>query len=357
MENIVYIYNAVGQKAVKIATVGTIVTTTNYLGGFQYQGVGTAVPALQFFPTAEGYVKNTAGVYSYVFNYTDHLGNVRLSYTKNADGSLKIIDESNYYPFGLKHSGYNPVSPATDYKYKFQGQERQDELGLNWDSFKWRNYDYAIGRFFGIDKLAEKYNYQSPYNFSENRVVDCRELEGLEGIQINVWMAILAAKVKESINSTLKSAVGNDGQPSLSGTTSNVNIAGYNVAKVNDIHQVSNAVGKKLVQATKNAVVKTGDALEKTGDTAVTIAPAFGVAAPAVAEGGEYLSKAGTLLKVSVDVANEDYDKALEKVGTEVVTGVVGNTIVNSTGADEVTVNAVVTGTKNALESKAEEKK
>ena len=22
------------------------------------------------------------------------------------------------------------------FKYKFQGQERQDELGLNWDSFK-----------------------------------------------------------------------------------------------------------------------------------------------------------------------------------------------------------------------------
>lgn len=69
------------------------------------------------------------------------------------------------------------------YKYKFQGQERQDELGLNWDSFKWRNYDYAIGRFMNIDPLAEKYNYQSPYNFSENRVVDSRELEGLEAVK------------------------------------------------------------------------------------------------------------------------------------------------------------------------------
>ncbi|MFV0158056.1 hypothetical protein OBK24_06220 [Empedobacter falsenii] len=66
------------------------------------------------------------------------------------------------------------------YKYKYQGQERQDELGLNWDSFKWRNYDYAIARFFNIDPLAEQYSYQSPYNFAENRVVDGRELEGLE---------------------------------------------------------------------------------------------------------------------------------------------------------------------------------
>jgi RHS repeat-associated protein len=66
------------------------------------------------------------------------------------------------------------------YNYKFQGQERQDELGLNWDSFKWRNYDIAIGRFMSIDPLAEDYVYNSTYAFSENRVIDSRELEGLE---------------------------------------------------------------------------------------------------------------------------------------------------------------------------------
>jgi RHS repeat-associated protein len=140
---------------------------------------------LQFFPTAEGYVKNTpvsgTNTYSYVFNYTDHLGNVRLSYTKNPSTNvLTILDESNYYPFGLKHSPYNAIAPMQEYKVKFQGQERQDELGLNWDSFKYRNYDYAIGRFHSIDPLCEKYNTWTPYAFSGNRVVDSRELEGLE---------------------------------------------------------------------------------------------------------------------------------------------------------------------------------
>jgi RHS repeat-associated protein len=71
---------------------------------------------------------------------------------------------------------------AGRYKYKFQGQERQDELGLNWDSFKWRNYDMAIGRFMSIDPLAEDYVYNGPYNFAENRVIDGRELEGLEWV-------------------------------------------------------------------------------------------------------------------------------------------------------------------------------
>lgn len=42
-----------------------------------------------------------------------------------------------------------------------------------------------VGRFFNVDPLAEKYSYQSPYNFSEDRVIDARELEGLESVKIN----------------------------------------------------------------------------------------------------------------------------------------------------------------------------
>ena len=175
-----YLYDANGKKLEKLVTQGTVATTTKYLEGFQYTN-----DVLQYFPTAEGYVSKTGSSYKYVFNYTDHLGNIRLSYAKNAiTGVLEIMEENNYYPFGLKHKGYNDYTP-TNYKYKFQGQERQDELGLNWDSFKWRNYDPAIGRFMCIDPLAEKYPYNGVYNFSENRVIDGVELEGLEVVLIN----------------------------------------------------------------------------------------------------------------------------------------------------------------------------
>ncbi|MCP4456948.1 MAG: hypothetical protein GY816_02810, partial [Cytophagales bacterium] len=63
-------------------------------------------------------------------------------------------------------------------RYKFQEQEHDEETG--WIAFKWRNHDPAIGRFFNVDPLAEKYYYNSPYAFSENKVVVHRELEGLE---------------------------------------------------------------------------------------------------------------------------------------------------------------------------------
>jgi RHS repeat-associated protein len=168
---------------------------------------------LNFFPHPEGYVNVTfcdqcqleyQYQYNYVYNYVDHLGNIRLSYGYDPKTEqIKILEENHYYPFGLKHTNYNvdkkkyendieiqgktkiaPYNSNTNVlnKYKFQGQERQDELGLNWDSFKWRNYDPAIGRFMNIDPLAEKYSYQSPYNFSENKVIAYRELEGLEGV-------------------------------------------------------------------------------------------------------------------------------------------------------------------------------
>ena len=135
-------------------------------------------------------------------------GNNRLSYTFDHESQqVKILEENNYYPFGLKHHYYNEALKTVKYKeinltkkavqqapagdesfpYYYQEQERQDELGLNWDSFKYRNYDYAIARFMSIDALAEKYSYQSPYNFSENRVIDARELEGLEAVDVDDW--------------------------------------------------------------------------------------------------------------------------------------------------------------------------
>ncbi|MFB9098410.1 RHS repeat-associated core domain-containing protein, partial [Flavobacterium jumunjinense] len=126
-----YIYNATGQKVSKIVIENTTTTNTNYLaGGFQYKN-----NVLQFFPQAEGYVKNTAGAYSYVFNYTDHLGNVRVSYS-DIDGNDsiqadEILEESHYYPFGLKHEGYNSNNQQPNYNYKYNGQEWQSELGLN----------------------------------------------------------------------------------------------------------------------------------------------------------------------------------------------------------------------------------
>jgi len=147
-QNIVYVYDATGTKLKK--TVNGI--TTDYANNFIYEN-----NVLQFVNQPEGYIEPTIsnGVvtqWNYVYQYKDHLGNIRLSYTdvnqNNANPvSLIIKEENNYYPFGLKQKGYNNVVNGKENKYKtFQGQELNKELGLNWLSFKYRNYD-PMARF------------------------------------------------------------------------------------------------------------------------------------------------------------------------------------------------------------------
>ena len=215
-DKIEYIYNAVGQKLSKKVTQGSTITTTDYMDGFQYTN-----NILSFFPHPEGYVyalgDTTRYKFFYVYNYTDHLGNIRLSYGKDPqDGILKIIEENHYYPFGLKHTNYNsgkkkyekqmppqpapeeaamatatpisqeeiykirPVSPfeRVDYQYKYNGKELQDELGLNVYAYGWRDYDPAIGRFTKIDRFAEKYPKYTPYGYAGNNPVLINDIQG-----------------------------------------------------------------------------------------------------------------------------------------------------------------------------------
>jgi RHS repeat-associated protein len=175
-KKIEYLYNAIGIKVLKKVTDGAVVTTTDYLSGYQYRN-----SQLQFFPTAEGYFKQNqgagVGTGSYVFNYTDHLGNVRVSYivTNNV---LNILEENNYYPFGMKHSPYNESLP-TSYKYKYNGKELQDELGLNWYDYGWRNYDPALGRWMNIDPLAETSRRFSPYVYALNNPIYFIDVDGM----------------------------------------------------------------------------------------------------------------------------------------------------------------------------------
>jgi RHS repeat-associated protein len=184
-----------------------VTTTTDYLSGFQYKKKTASEPVeLQFFMHAEGYVnvsksdlKEVSAAFNYVFNYTDHLGNIRLSYSQDPSNStLKIIEENHYYPFGLKHTGYNsdkmmyvkegsvlkikPKPPLfkTSYNYRYNSKEWQDELGLNMYDYGARNYDPALGRWMNIDPLAEKFPNMSPYNFCMNNPIYFIDPDGRE---------------------------------------------------------------------------------------------------------------------------------------------------------------------------------
>ena len=69
------------------------------------------------------------------------------------------------------------------YKYKYNGKELQDELGLNLYDYGMRNYDPAIGRWMNIDPLAEKYPGVSPYAFCLNNPVLFIDPNGMEVVE------------------------------------------------------------------------------------------------------------------------------------------------------------------------------
>ena len=206
-----YIYDATGRKVRKVIrdNLFTQNKVTDYAHGFQYLD-----HVIQHFPTAEGYVsrlnlRQENGVvallpstelpvdfFTYVYNYTDHLGNIRLSYAQDPDTQqLKIVEQNHYYPFGLRHTNYSGgkmqvvkeqefkrMAPTPEellsYKYKYNGKEYQDELGQNVYAYGWRDYDPAIGRFIKMDRFAEKYYMESPYHYGGNNPVFFVDIKG-----------------------------------------------------------------------------------------------------------------------------------------------------------------------------------
>ncbi len=183
-DNIKYVYDATGAKLKRTSSTGT---ETLYAGYFIYEG-GIGISELQFFSHPEGYVTpDGQGGYDYVYNYVDHLGSVRLSYTDadgngNIDPANEIIEDNAYYPFGLlMRSATSSVSPygnSTAKRWKFKGNELDNTFNIDTYDFGARNYDPALGRWFGVDELADDYYSASPYGFVDNNPMINLEIDG-----------------------------------------------------------------------------------------------------------------------------------------------------------------------------------
>jgi RHS repeat-associated protein len=119
--------------------------------------------------------------------------NLRLAYSKKGQKLQK--NTGSYYPFGLKHKGYNANHFGRDHKYKYNNKELQDELGLNWYDYGARNYDTSIGRWINVDKLAEDPSQinLSPYAYVGNDPVSKNDPDG--NCPSCLWGAVIGAAV------------------------------------------------------------------------------------------------------------------------------------------------------------------
>ena len=130
---------------------------------------------LQFFPTAEGYYDYIKD--QYIYQHKDHLGNVRLSYGRNSTGALEITDNNDYYPFGMNHfkTGTAFFGQGSYKNYKYSNKELQ-ETGMY--SYGWREYMPDLGRWNGIDQLAENYLSTSTYAYVANNPISLTDPDG-----------------------------------------------------------------------------------------------------------------------------------------------------------------------------------
>jgi len=218
-----YVYRADGTKVKKLF--GDI--ETNYLDGFQYKSTKpsegsvdggfvvidpneVAVMKLRIIPTSEGYFDVLTN--QYIYNYKDHLGNVRLSYSdSNKDGIIQprqyfsqqcdepwnpffppncisiwkpgeIVEVNNYYPFGLMHNYTATTQNA--YQYKYNAKELQ-ETGMY--DYGARMYMPDIGRWGVVDPMAEVMRRYSPYNYAFDNPINFIDPDGMKPGQIGVF--------------------------------------------------------------------------------------------------------------------------------------------------------------------------
>jgi len=162
-----------------------VLSTHDYVGGIEYKN-----EVLEAIYHAEGRVYFENGTPRYEYTITDHLGNTRLTFSdKDGDGVIdqsddpvtnEVLQENHYYPFGMAMDGQWIGDPGRENKYRYNGKELEEDFGLNWYAYGARYYDPAIGRFTGVDPIADQFAWVSTYNYAENEPIAHIDLHGLQ---------------------------------------------------------------------------------------------------------------------------------------------------------------------------------
>ena len=116
-------------------------------------------------------------------------------------------------------------------------------------NYTFRMHDPRVGRFFAIDPLSSSFPHNSPYAFSENRVIDGLELEGLEVVLFNkdtetmMYNVGMANKDKSAIH------IYAHGNPTtiMDDRTLDKNKRGKSLASVNAIDEMLQASSEKAM--------------------------------------------------------------------------------------------------------------
>lgn len=118
------------------------------------------------------------------YELSNHLGNVLTVFRDVLNGdavsgySVPVASVADYSPFGVTLDVR--TQSAGDYRYGFQGQEKDDEVKGEGNSYDFgaRIYDARVGRWLSRDPLEMKYPFINAYNYGLNNPIIFKDIDG-----------------------------------------------------------------------------------------------------------------------------------------------------------------------------------
>ena len=251
----------------------------------------------------------------------------------------ELMNIRHYYPFGmewdtpLKDAAGNSLAESElENKYTYNGKEYIDDLCIDLFEFETRWYDPAIGRFTGVDVIADQLPHLSGYNYASNNPVTNIDLYGMQGINSNS----LDDFYNDYKENGLISAVSNyfNVGSLVSGTSSE---KGETVSKINQTSDTASEIvtldsdTKESISEFGGDLVHYGESMQDVGGDAVLSSAAMAAtpASPMVATAGGITSSIGTGMVLTGDILEDGkLSKSTAKnTVISVATGSLGNKI------------------------------
>jgi len=315
--SVTYTYDALGRK---MRSVGAQFPgqTRDYVGAFEYTG-----GMLDRIHTEAGYITMSGAVPTYHYYLRDHLGNVRSVLTPSGS-SFTVIEQQDYYPYGMRKSLAGP----TQNLYLYNGKEIQGELGGQYD-FGARMLDPVIGRWNVVDPLAEVMPSWSPYAYGFDNPIRFIDPDGRHPRRTdppgwlqnayNAWTRLVTGTSGSSANSAI---------PNASPQTRSINRP---LGTASDVKEIGDAT----VSASKVVAVQTGkltgEGLEITGTVVSGVgyvaAPFTGGASLSMVPIGTAIQQTGSIINTTINIGQGEYADAAYSIGTGLVFGSVGKII------------------------------
>jgi RHS repeat-associated protein len=168
-------------------------------------------------PIPGGNITFTRG--SKFFELSNHLGNVlvtisdkKLQHEDAANAGYvdyyeaDVITANDYYPFGMQMPGRNYFANPSNYRYGFNGKEKDKETtSTTTYDYGFRIYNPCLGKFLSVDPLTKAYPWYTPYQYAGNKPIRYIDRDGLEEAESDVHNSMVynTYQIKASITNNL----------------------------------------------------------------------------------------------------------------------------------------------------------